>query len=571
MEELGLVGDLAIVAAAAVVGGAVARLLKLPTVIGYLAAGIAIGPHTPGPSGDIDDVQTVADLGVALLMFTLGVRFSLGELREYRGMSLVAGVLVTIGMLGLGTLLGVALGLTTEQAIVAGMVVCISSSMIAIRVLEDSGLIGAPGGRIAIVVSLVQDMLVVVLLVLIPVLAGEGDDLVAEIGLAFLKAGALLAGIWVIGTVVIPPLMVRIAASRSRELFLLSIVALALGTASLSFTAGLSLAFGAFLAGIIISESEYAHRTLVEVLPLREVFAVVFFVAMGMLINPDSIAEEPFLVFGIAGLAVVGKIVLLTASGMLFGFSARTVLPAAVALGNMGEFSFVLASQAVEEGILTAELNEALLASVLLSIAVSPLLFLGHERALAYAQALPGLRLVLQSPAAAAIPDETRLVNHAIIVGYTQAGREVAAALEGRGFRYVIIDDDPMVQRRLKSQGVPAIFGDASVPAVLEMAAIERARVCVVTVVDPAQVESVAATARTLNRRLDVVARGLKEDSHVRLRELGASRVVQSEFEVGMQFVRHTLQRFGLTSQEVQALLLRMRRDRLGEAEPDRP
>lgn len=567
MEELGLVGDLAIVAAAAVVGGVLARLLRLPTVLGYLAAGVAIGPHTPGPSGDIEDVRTVADLGVALLMFTLGIRFSIRELNTYRGLAFACGIGVTVATLGCGTLTGVALGLEVDQALVAGMAVSISSTMIALRLLEDRGLIGAPAGRIALVTSLVQDIGVVVMLVMIPVL-GEGSSNVAEeLGVAALKGGGLLIGLWLVGTFVLPRVLSRVAASRSRELFLLTVVALALGTASLSFEAGLSLAFGAFLAGLLISESEYAHRTLVEVFPLREVFAVVFFVAIGMLINPDSFVDDPQIVFGFAGVAVLVKIVLITLAGTAFGFPGRVVVPAAVALGNMGEFSFVIFSQALDEGVLTPQLNEALLAAVLISLAVSPLLFAAHEPALAYATRFSALRRVLQPTREANIQEESRLVNHAVIVGYTQAGIELAKALRLREFKYIVIDESPMVYRDLERQGVPVILGDASLPAVLEQAVVDRARVLAITVDDPLQVLSVVATARNLNKRLDVIARGGPDDTLEVLRESGVSRVVEAEFEVGSQFVRHTLQRFGMTSQEVQTLLARIRRDRMGEAE----
>lgn len=564
MEELGLVGDLAIVAAAAVVGGVIARLLRLPTVLGYLAAGIVIGPNSPGPSTDVRDVQLVADLGVALLMFTLGIQFSIRELNEYRRLAVVAGLGVTVAMVGAGAVVGLALGLTEEQAIVAGMATAISSTMLALRMLEDRGLLGAPAGRIAIVTSLVGDLTVVVMLVLIPLLGGEEKNLALELLWALGKALALLAGVWVVGTLVLPRVLGRIAVSRSRELFLITMVALALGTATLSHEAGLSLAFGAFLAGLIISESEYAHRTLAEVIPLREVFAVVFFVAIGMLINPDSFIDDPDLVVGIGAVGIFVKIVLLAGAGLLLGYPARAVVPAAVALGNMGEFSFVLASQALNEGVINAQLNEAILASVLVTIAISPLLFMGNERALAWAESAPVFGTVLRPRTDFSLPEETRVVNHAIIVGYTRAGREVADALTARSFKYVVIDDDTSVFRELSTAGVPVILGDASVPAILERADVERARVLVITVQDPLYVQSVAALARRLNRRLDIVARAVTDEDPARLREIGASRVVEAEFEVGQQFVRHTLQRFGMTSQEVQVLLLARRQNRMG-------
>jgi CPA2 family monovalent cation:H+ antiporter-2 len=386
MDDLGLVGDLAIVVVAALLGGVFARLLRLPVVIGYLAAGIAIGPHTPGPTGNVEDVRTIAELGVALLMFTLGVRFSLGELSRHRGLALGSGIIATL--LVLAVAFGVALGLGVDEqpAVVIGMVVSISSTMLAMRMLDDHGLIGTSAGPVAIVTTLVQDMIVVVMLVLIPLLAGKEDNLAIELGIAMAEAAALIAGIWVIGMFVLPPVLARLAESRSRELFLLAVLGVALGTASLSSLAGLSVAFGAFVGGLLISSSPYAQRTLNEVLPLREVFAVVFFVAIGMLIDPDSFADRPDLVFGFAAVAIFAKVVLVGAPGLLLGYSARSVVPAAIALANMGEFSFVLITQAVDEDILSPTLRDIILASVLVTMALSPIIFLAQERLTAFAE-----------------------------------------------------------------------------------------------------------------------------------------------------------------------------------------
>jgi CPA2 family monovalent cation:H+ antiporter-2 len=569
MEDIGLIGDLAVVAVAAVAGGTLARLLHLPAVVGYLAAGVLIGPHTPGPSGDIEDVGTIADLGVALLMFSLGIQFSLKEITHYRGMAMLGGVGATVGVLGV-TVLGVrALGFSTEEAVVAGMAASVSSSMLGSKLLEDRGVIGAAPGRIAITSALVNDLGLIFMLLLIPVMSGETDDGPRDLALALAKALGLLAAVLVIGAWLLPRVLGRIAASRARELFVVTIVALALGTAALSAEAGLSIAFGAFLAGLLISESEYAHRTLIEVLPLREVFAVVFFVAIGMLVDPDALVDDTALVLVIAGLACGGRILLITGSAVLLRYPLRVGLTAAIALGSMGEFSFIVGQTALNEGVITSRLNEAILAAVLVSIVVAPLLFSGQDAALEWARRLPVAGHWLRPRTDAFIPEDAHLVNHAIIVGYTQAGRGIAVALAARNFRYSVIDEDPAIFRALSAARIPCVLGNAEMPAILEQAGIARARVVAITTQDPGQIESIAATARQLNRRIDIVARGVTEESPARLRRLGVARVVEAEFETGQQFVRHTLQRFGVTSQEVQALLFRLRRDRFGDADRD--
>ncbi len=561
MEELGLVGSLAAVVGAALVGGGVARLLRLPTILGYLAAGVAIGPNTPGPSADIDDIQTVADLGVALLMFTLGVRFSLRELAAVRGIASLGGVVGTVLILAAGTLTGLALGLETSEAIIAGMIASISSTMVALKLLEDRGLLTGPAGRIAVAVALVQDLIVVVYIVAVPVVGGGGENLGEELGIAALTAAGVLAGIWLIGGFAVPRVLTRVARSTSRELFLLTVVALALGTATLSFEAGLSVAFGAFLAGLVVSESDYAQRTIAEVFPLREVFAVVFFVAIGMLVDPDALVDHPDIVLGIAAVAVLGKLVTVSVASAFLGFPPRAIVAGALALANMGEFSFVLATEAVREDVIGPGLDETLLTSVLISIAVSPLLFAAHDRIFTAIQRVPLLGAMVSPQTEVHLPDDAHLANHAVIVGYGEAGQEVAKVLRARDFRYVVIDEDPGALRTLATEDVPYIVGNAALPMVLEQAGLDRARVLVVTTSDPGAVEGIVVTSRDLNPRIDIVAHGAIEEGRHRLRDLGVSQIVHAEFELGMQFVRHTLHRFGVSNAEIQAIVGRRRRD----------
>lgn len=561
MEEIGLVGSLAAVVGAALVGGGVARLVRLPTMLGYLAAGVVIGPNTPGPSADIDDIQTVADLGVALLMFTLGVRFSLRELAAVRGIAFLGGAVGTALILGAGTLTGLALGLDTSEAIIAGMIASISSTMVALKLLEDRGLLTGPAGRIAVAVALVQDLIVVVYIVGVPVVGGGGESLGEELAIAALTAVAVLASIWVVGSFAVPRVLTRVARSTSRELFLLTVVVLALGTATISFEAGLSVAFGAFLAGLVVSESDYAQRTIAEVFPLREVFAVVFFVAIGMLVDPDVLVDDPGIVLGIAAVAVLGKIVTVSFASAVLGFPPRAIVAGALALANMGEFSFVLATEAVREDVIGPDLDETLLTSVLISIAVSPLLFAAHDRIFTAVQRTPLLGAMISRETELHVPEDAHLANHAVIVGYREAGREVAKVLSARDFHYVVIDEDPGALRALATEDVPYIVGNPALPMVLEQAGLDRARVLVVTTGDPAVVEGIVVTSRDLNPRIDIVAHGAIEEGRHRLHDLGVSQIVHAEFELGMQFVRHTLHRFGVSNAEIQAIVGRRRRD----------
>ena len=561
MEDLGLVGSLAIVVAAALVGGGISRLLRLPTILGYLAAGVAIGPNTIGPSADVADVQKVADLGVALLMFTIGVRFSLRELAAARGIALLGGVVGTVLILGSGTLVGLALGLDKGEAIVLGMIASISSTIVALKLLEDSGLLTGPAGRIAVAVALVQDLIVVVYIVAVPVVSGGGDSVGRELAIAASTAIAVLAGVWLIGSFAIPRVLTRVARSSSRELFLLTVVALALGTASLSFEAGLSLAFGAFLAGLLVSESDYAQRTIAEVFPLREVFAVVFFVAIGMLVDPNSLVDDPEIVLGVVIVAVLGKMVTVSVASTLLRYPPRAIVAATLALANMGEFSFVIATEAVREDVIGPGLDGALLTGVLLSIALSPLLFTTRGNIFRAVERSPALSSLTAGRTEDHIPGDVRLAGHAVIIGFGQAAQEVVRVLSARGFSYVVVDEDPGSLRTLASDDVPYVIGNPTLPTILEMVAVDRARVMVVTAGDPGTVEAICISARELNPRLDIVAQGATEEGRHRLNELGVSQIVHADFELGMQFMRHTLHRFGLTNAEIQALVGRRRRD----------
>jgi len=562
MEDLGLVGDLAVLLVAALVGGAVAHALRLPALLGYLAAGLIIGPHTPGFVSDVEQVQTLADLGVALLMFSLGVRFRLRELLAARNVALLGGGVQVCAMIGLGVLVGWGLGIDRDGSLLLGGAIALSSTMVALKLLEERGELDTVHGRVVAGIALVQDLSLVPIIVVIPAIAGGEGDTGQAFGLAVGKAVALLLGIYVLGAQVVPRLLGRVAATRSRELFLLSIVALALGTAAVSFQAGLSLAFGAFLAGLLVSESEYAQQTLVEVLPLREIFAVVFFVSIGMLIDPNVFVEDPQTVLAIAVAGVLGKLLLVTGLALAFGYMARTAVAAGMALANMGEFSFVLATVGVDEGIFSAELNSALLAAVLLSIGAAPFLVRAYPR-LAAALASPPLVRGLFQDRGMPSPSEAleALANHVVIAGYGESGRELARVLRQRGFKYLVVDQDPMTVRRLRRAGVPCIYGDASSPAVLEQTRLDRARVLAITASDLAQAQAAVVSARQINPRLDVIVRGADVEGHFALREAGAAEVVHAEFEAGLEFVRHTLHRYGVSTPEIEALLSRRRRD----------
>jgi CPA2 family monovalent cation:H+ antiporter-2 len=558
LEELGLVGDLAVVGAAALIGGSMARVARLPTILGYLAAGMVIGPNTPGFVGDVEETRRIADLGVALLMFTIGVRLSPRELVDAGWLVGVIGLAQVGAVLLVGASLSGIIGLGATDAFVFGGAAAISSTMIALRQLEDAGEIEAPAGKMAIGISVVQDLAAVPMIVIIPALA-SGDDPLPSIGLAAVRGVALVAGVSFVGRFVAPRVLWTTARWRSRELFLLSVLVLALGTASISSFAGLSLAFGAFLAGLLISESELAHRTLSEVFPLREIFAVVFFVAVGMLVDPESFTADPELVFGILAVGLAGKVAILAGLAWVFGVSARAALTTAIALGQMGEFSFIFASVALEEGLFSVRENGALLAGIVLSMAISPLLFTIRQPLITLGPRFPQPRWISLPPATLDEPQGMPMRHHIVVCGYNEAARHVVAAVRER-FTVIVVHDDLVTVRRLREDGVAAVLGDPSLPTVLEQASINTAQVLVVVVYDVRQAQAIVRQARLMNERLDIITRGGGLEFTRAMLDAGASQVVEPELEAGLEFLRHTLHRMGLSNMEIQAILRGRRR-----------
>jgi CPA2 family monovalent cation:H+ antiporter-2 len=367
--------DLAYVLTAAVLGGGVAWLARQPLILGYVVGGILISPLTPGPSvSDIHTFETFAEIGVILLMFSIGIEFSLHDLVRVRWVALLGGPLGIVLSVALGLGVGTLLGWGALQAITVGIVVSVASTMVLARLLLDRGELGSTHGRIMIAITLVEDLAVVVLIVLIPTLGALEPDRLLAIGRAVGTGVALLIPLFYLAARVIPTLLERVARTRSDELFLLVVLALGIGTAAVTHAVGLSLALGAFLAGLLISESDYAHESLSRLLPLRDTFVALFFVTVGALINPAAIVANLSLLGALIGLIVVGKLAIWTAVVRVFGYPFRTALLVGAGLTQIGEFSFILIQVARTAGHVGDDVYNATLAASLLSILTNAIL-----------------------------------------------------------------------------------------------------------------------------------------------------------------------------------------------------
>jgi len=559
MEGLGLLVDLVIVLAAALAGGLLARVLKLPLVLGYIVGGIAVGPYALRLVGDVGQVETLATIGVVLLMFALGLQFSLKTLRQLGKVAVAGGLVQILLTVGLGLLVGTLLHRTLVEAVLLGFVFALSSTMVVLKILMERGELESAHGRVMVGILLVQDLAVVPMMVVLPVLGEMGSAVLPALGIATLKAVVFLAAMLVLGIWVLPWVMKRVAGVRSRELFLLAVVGLGLGLAFGTYYFGLSVALGAFVAGLLIGESEYAHQALAEVIPLRDIFA-----SLGMLVDPGFFLDNVGTVIAVVVAIIAGKSIICALVPWLFGYSVKTTLFVGAGLFQIGEFSFVLAAAALNTGVIPTQLYNLILTSAVITILLTPFalglastLYAKLSQAPAVARFLAG-RGDLTFPAG-----DPGLRAHVVICGYGRVGRNLGAILARRGFSYLVIDIDPYVISGLRATGVPCIYGDSSNPEILSRVSLDKARVLVTAFHDALATEMTVSNALQINPRLHVVARVHLDSEIQALRKLGVARLVRPEFEAGLEVIRHTLHRFGVASQEIQLVVNTLREEEM--------
>ena len=455
----------------------------------------------------------------------------------------------------LGVAVGLLLGVGWKAALVIGFFVPHTSTVVSGKVLERRGELMSAHSIAGVNISIMQDLSAVLMVIVILSLA-EGGFAVVDLGLAVLKGLGLIAMTYVISVYILPFLWRRIALARSRELSLLSALTLAVGLATGSALLGLSIAFGAFLAGLALSENEYGHATLSDIFPLREIFASVFFVSMGMLIDPAIIWEDPGTVLALAFAIVAGKGILSFLSVRMAGLTISSAVMTALVLAQVGEFSFVISRAALDEGVISNELASAFLMAAVISIIVNPgLLTLGSFIPSRLAK-IPGFRAAATEEPMLLITGKIEsLSRHIIVGGYGDTSAALVRSLAGRNLPFVVVDSNPFVFEHVREYepDLPFIFGDLSRPEVLNAARVTQARALVLTFPNQIEAQIAAQNARSFQPRLDIVARG-RGDAHTLLRRAGASEVVDPEFEASLEFVRHVLHRFGVDGREIGAL-----------------
>jgi len=561
IHEIPLITTLAAALGLALVLGLAAVRLRLPALVGYLTAGVLIGPFTPGFVADAGLAGELAEIGVMLLMFGVGLHFSPADLLAVRGVAIPGALLqITVAtLLGGGAALWWGWG--WGGALVFGLALSVASTVVLLRALEARGILDTSGGRVAVGWLVVEDLAMVLVLVLLPALAGwlkgggaVGPDVWPAIGLTLLKVAAFVVLMLVVGRRALPRLMLLVARAGNRELFTLCVVAAAVGIAfGASKLFDVSFALGAFFAGMVIRESEFAHRAAEESLPLREAFSVLFFVSVGMLFDPMVLVESPVHVLATLGIIVVGKT---AAAALLVRMLRRPIgmaLTVSASLAQIGEFSFILAGLGIHLGLLPDEGRNLILAGALISIAINPAVFHVAEllRSRLVGDEARERALERANDPLAELPSETDLKllsGQVVLVGYGRVGRRIGVALEGANIPHVVVDRERRLVEELRGRDRPAVAGDAADPAVLIQAHVREAAMLVIAVPDPIDARRMAETARRINPEVEIIARAADGDEAELLGEEPALKLFLSEEEVARGMSRHALERFGATA-----------------------
>ena len=528
--------------------------LRLVPIAGFLLAGVVIGPGGLGLVRDQELVHILAEVGVILLLFTIGLEFSLEKLsRIGRAIFVGGGMQVTLSIaIVVGALL--AFDVKWQAGVYTGCLVALSSTAIVLGLLAERDETDTPTGNLTLAILIFQDLAVVAMVLLVPFLAGEGGTAGGVLWVLG-KAMLLIAVVLVLARRVVPWMLEHIAHTRRQELFLLTVVAICLGTAALSSYAGVSLPLGAFLAGLVVSESRYSDQAMSEILPLRTVFNAVFFVSVGMLLNLGTLVDNHLLVLAAAGGVLIVKFLTTTGSALLLRYPIRIAAAAGLALAQIGEFSFVLERAGRAAGLSPAGLGEAgaqtFIAATVLLMLLTPLQVQVAHRFGAFLSRTPFRRL--GAPAEQPAVEETKhFEDHVIIVGYGPAGRRLVQVLQDRGIPFVVIEMNPASVKEMHQQGVRAIYGDASRPHILETACIEVAKLCVVVINDPAIAPRIIHQARYLNPTLQIIARTRHLAEMERLQQIGADIIVAEEMETTARIFSHVLGAYMVPPEEVE-------------------
>ena len=574
-EDFRLIVDLVTVLGAAAIGGLVAALLRQPILLGYLIAGIVVGPTGLGLIKELVQVETLAQFGVAFLLFALGVEFSFSELNKVRGISLGGGALQISLTILITSLAALGMGWVTSpaQGVFLGAILSLSSTAVVLKSLMERNETGTPHGQVLLGILVVQDLALGLMLAVLPALDQPVEEIGLAVGWALLQTGlfalgAIAAGIWVI-----PPLLRIIARTESRDLFLLCVVALCLAIALLTEHLGLSIEMGAFVAGLMISDVEYSDQTLTYVEPLRDIFASLFFAAIGMLIDPLFLWNNLELILGLVTLVFIGKFLIVTPIIKLFGYPLKTALLTGLGLAQIGEFSFVLASEGQALGLVSRRVYLLILGTTAVTLVLTPFVLRFVPQLFLWAESVPWLKSWLEGSdqPVEVVTEAIGLDAHVVVCGYGRVGRNIVQMLRDHRFPVLVIDQSESRIQELREAGIPYIYGNAASLYVLEKAGVTTASGIAIALPDPMSTRLCVKRSLELAPELDIVVRANQDKDIELLYQLGAREVVQPEFEASLELSSHLLTSLGLPLPVIQREVQQIRNTQYQALRSQRP
>ena len=553
---MGITSDIVIIVISALLGGVVAKLAKQPLILGYILAGVVIGPNTGGITvANIHEIEMLAEIGVALLLFALGLQFSFKELKPVRNIALIGTPIQILLTTSYGFAIGLWFGLDWELSLWLGALISVSSTMVILKTLMSQGRMGTLSSRIMIGMLIIQDLAIVPMMIILPQLSNPGAGL-PLLGIAALKAAIFLLLMIFLGVRILPKVMRIIISWDNREFFLLSITAIGLGVGYITYLFGLSFAFGAFIAGMVLSESDYAYQALSDIIPLRDIFGLLFFTSVGMLLDPSFLISHLDKTVILIGLIFIGKGLILGVLCRLFGYG--NVIPLAVGLGlfQIGEFSFVLARVGLTTGSITNELYSLILTTAIATMFLTP--FISNLTTPLFSVFKKWFKH--ESLDTINLPD-TGLSRHVVIAGGGQVGQNIAKVLQRLEQNFVIIELDSHLVEQVKELHFPVIYGDASQPLVLEAANIKQAKLLLITIPSAVVAHSITTQVQRLKPDLRIVARAINTEHMKELHNLNVYEIVQPEFEASLEFTRQALLHLNISISKIQEFTDLVRRE----------
>jgi CPA2 family monovalent cation:H+ antiporter-2 len=523
---------------------AIGNKVKIPGIVGFILTGILIGPYGLGFIEGTEFIDVLAEIGIIFLLFTIGMQFSFRTLYEMRKIVLIGGSLQVLLTNAVTTAISYLFGITIAQALFFGFLICLSSTAIALKLYQDRAEIESPQARVTLGIAIFQDLITIPMMIAIPILAGKSTDIAGALLELSITLIILFAAVLAISVYIIPKFMNRISGVRSQEIFLLSILLICFVVTYVTASLGLSLAIGAFLAGLTLSESDYFHQAFASIIPFRDIFTSFFFISIGMLLNIGFLIQAPVLIVALVIGVLVMKAVIAGCSALLIGQSLRTSVLAGLALANIGEFAFVLSIPGREYGLFSAASGQIFLAVTLLTMSLAPLAIISGPKAADFFCSLPIGGRLKAGCEVNHVSDIPSLSDHLVIVGYGLNGRNLAKAARIGRIPYVVIDLNPETVTREHKSGENIFFGDATNSTILSHANVEQARILVIVINDPVSVRAITSLARQMNPHLFIIVRTRFLTEVKRLKDLGADEVIPEEFETSVEIFTRVLKKY---------------------------